>query len=196
MPHLLPYITQSLQLFGVSSSCSLYLLLAYMPSGPRPFSPPQQQLALRVWVTKTLKTLYFPLQGVNCIAFSPLGHSDPGVINNGVLKEVAEELGKTPAQVRLSVCKVLSLLTSSHPNFCLMNLCVLRIVLSVFCVLRVRESMRLAVHAVHTVLEYDPMEPSLHSRPQFCLSEIAYHRRLSLQWAAWWGQNFAHIRND
>lgn len=40
-------------------------------------------------------------KGVNCIAFSPLGHSDPGVINNGVLKEVAEELGKTPAQVCL-----------------------------------------------------------------------------------------------
>ncbi|KAL0025391.1 hypothetical protein WJX79_003513 [Trebouxia sp. C0005] len=40
-------------------------------------------------------------KGVHCIAFSPLGHSDPGVINNDVLKEVAQELGRTSAQVCL-----------------------------------------------------------------------------------------------
>lgn len=38
---------------------------------------------------------------MHCIAFSPLGHSDPGVISNDVLKEVAQELGRTSAQVRL-----------------------------------------------------------------------------------------------
>ncbi len=61
------------------------------------------------------------LQGVNCIAFSPLGHSDPGVINNGVLQEVAQELGRTPAQVRRqcllmshSLCPLYSLIP--HPE--------------------------------------------------------------------------------
>ena len=38
---------------------------------------------------------------MHCIAFSPLGHSDPGVINDEVMKEVAQELGRTSAQVRL-----------------------------------------------------------------------------------------------
>lgn len=40
-------------------------------------------------------------KGVHCIAFSPLGHSDPGVINDEVMKEVAQELGRTSAQVCL-----------------------------------------------------------------------------------------------
>lgn len=47
------------------------------------------------------KLVLLILQGVHCIAFSPLGHSDPGVINNDVMGEVAQELGRTSAQVRL-----------------------------------------------------------------------------------------------
>ena len=39
------------------------------------------------------------MQGVHCIAYSPLGHSDPSVINNDVLQEVAQDLGRTSAQV-------------------------------------------------------------------------------------------------
>ena len=39
------------------------------------------------------------VQGVQMTAFSPLGHSGPELFENPVIKEVAEQVGKTPAQV-------------------------------------------------------------------------------------------------
>ena len=42
------------------------------------------------------------MQGVQCIAYGPLGHSDSTVLNNEVLQQVAQDLGRTPAQVSIS----------------------------------------------------------------------------------------------
>ena len=41
------------------------------------------------------------MQGVQCIAYGPLGHSDRTVLNNKVLQQVAKDLGRTPAQVSI-----------------------------------------------------------------------------------------------
>lgn len=57
------------------------------------------------------------LQGVQCIAYSPLGHSDPTVLNNEVLQQVAQELGRSSAQVKLPnppCCTWLHHRTCSH----------------------------------------------------------------------------------
>ncbi|KAL3155073.1 hypothetical protein ABBQ38_011137 [Trebouxia sp. C0009 RCD-2024] len=40
-------------------------------------------------------------KGVQCIAYSPLGHADATVLNHEVIQQVAQDLGRTPAQVCL-----------------------------------------------------------------------------------------------
>jgi len=39
-------------------------------------------------------------QGVTCVAYGPLGHGKEGLLTHPEIEKVAEEVGKTPAQVR------------------------------------------------------------------------------------------------
>ena len=39
-------------------------------------------------------------QGVTCVAYGPLGHGKEGLLTHPEIEKIAEEVGKTPAQVR------------------------------------------------------------------------------------------------
>ena len=40
------------------------------------------------------------MQGVTCVAYGPLGHGKEGLLTHAEITKIAEETGKTPAQVR------------------------------------------------------------------------------------------------
>ena len=44
-------------------------------------------------------------QGVTCVAYGPLGHGKEGLLTHPEIEKVAQEVGKTPAQVRVSAAR-------------------------------------------------------------------------------------------
>ncbi len=54
------------------------------------------------------------LQGVHSVAYSPLGHGSGGLFDLPAVKEIAEEVGKSPAQVGCSNPPLLQAVTRSQ----------------------------------------------------------------------------------